>query len=98
MTPALKLDSLLRVVCPIKGVSRSTGIDFDAAATAQQRSDAQVIYDAFDWNVSYPDPDQADSSNLDKALKAILLASGTMAGKTPAQIKAAFAAAWNALP
>lgn len=45
--------------------------------------------------------DPSDSNNLSKALKAILILAatgGTGAGKTPAQIRAAFLAAWNSLP
>lgn len=42
-------------------------------------------------------PDLSNSDNLAKTLKAILLAAGALSGKTPAQCKAAFQAAWNAL-
>ena len=42
------------------------------------------------------DPSSAD--NLQKGLKAVLLASAVLSGKATAQAKAAFAAAWNALP
>lgn len=41
--------------------------------------------------------DQADADTLEKALKAILLAAAAMSGKTPAQARNAFAAAWRAL-
>jgi hypothetical protein len=42
--------------------------------------------------------DLSEADNLDKVLKAILYAAGGMAGKTPAQTRAAFKAAWQALP
>ncbi len=42
-------------------------------------------------------PDLSDADNLDKVLKAILLAAGGMAGETPVQARAAFKAAWQAL-
>lgn len=42
-----------------------------------------------------PDPSNAD--NLEKALKAVLLAAAAMAGKTPTQARNAFLAAWQAL-
>lgn len=42
--------------------------------------------------------DPADSGNLPKAMKALLLVMATWSGKTPVQAKAAFLAAWNALP
>ena len=48
-----------------------------------------------------PPPPEIDQSNLDniaKCDKAILLAAATMAGRTPAQARAAFKAAWDALP
>jgi hypothetical protein len=43
-------------------------------------------------------PDLSDPETLDKALKAVLFAAGGMAGKTPAQSRAAFKTAWEALP
>jgi hypothetical protein len=42
--------------------------------------------------------DLSNTDNLDKVLRAICLMTGTWAGKTPAQIKAAFLSAWQALP
>jgi hypothetical protein len=45
-----------------------------------------------------PAIDPSNSDNLNKQLKAILLAAAGMAGKTPAQAKQAFLAAWQALP
>lgn len=45
-----------------------------------------------------PAVDFSNADNQAKALKAVLLAAGAMAGKTPAQSKAAFTAAWQALP
>lgn len=47
--------------------------------------------------VTPPVLDLSDADNLDKALKAILYAAGGMAGKTPAQTRAAFKTAWQAL-
>lgn len=43
-------------------------------------------------------PDLSDAETLEKALKAVLYAAGGMAGKTPAQSRAAFKTAWQALP
>lgn len=43
-------------------------------------------------------PDPSDSGNLPKAMKAMMLVMATWSGKTPVQAKAAFLAAWNALP
>lgn len=48
--------------------------------------------------VQPPVIDLSDADNLEKTLKAILLAAGTMAGKTPTQIKAAFKTVWQSLP
>jgi hypothetical protein len=42
-------------------------------------------------------PDLSDAETLEKALKAVLYAAGGMAGKTPAQTRAAFKTAWQAL-
>jgi hypothetical protein len=42
--------------------------------------------------------DLSEAENLEKVLKAILYAAGGMAGKTPAQTRAAFKTAWQALP
>ena len=49
-----------------------------------------------------PDPpqppvDQADINNLERAVKALGLVTATWAGKTPAQLKAAFRTAWESL-
>jgi hypothetical protein len=43
-------------------------------------------------------PDLSDPDNLEKTLKAILLAAAAMSGKTVAQARAAFTTAWRALP
>lgn len=43
-------------------------------------------------------PDMADVDNLEKGLKALGLVMAQWAGKTPAQLKAAFKAAWETLP
>jgi hypothetical protein len=48
--------------------------------------------------VPSPVIDLSEADNLDKVLKAILYAAGGMAGKTPAQTRAAFKTAWQALP
>lgn len=45
-----------------------------------------------------PDPDFGDFNSNTKMVKALLLASASMAGKTPAQARAAFRAAWDSLP
>lgn len=47
---------------------------------------------------SPPEPDQSNLDNIAKRDKAILLAAATMAGRTPTQARAAFKAAWDALP
>ena len=41
--------------------------------------------------------DYSNADNIEKSMKAILLAAANMAGKTPAQAKAAFKEAWDAL-
>ena len=43
-------------------------------------------------------PDLSNLDNIAKRDKAILLAAAAMTGRTPAQAKAAFKAAWDALP
>lgn len=43
-------------------------------------------------------PDLSDIDNLPKLIKAAVLAAAAMSGRTPAQAKAAFLAAWNSLP
>jgi hypothetical protein len=48
--------------------------------------------------VAPPAIDPSNADHLEKALKAILYASGGMAGKTPAQSRSAFKTAWEALP
>ena len=48
--------------------------------------------------VPLPVVDLSDAETLEKAMKAILYAAGGMAGKTPAQSRAAFKTAWQALP
>lgn len=51
--------------------------------------------------VAFSAPKPADPSNFDniaKRDKAVLLATAAMAGKTTAQAKAAFKAAWDSLP
>lgn len=45
-----------------------------------------------------PSADISNSDNVPKVYKALLLAAATMSGRTPAQAKAAFKAAWDALP
>lgn len=47
--------------------------------------------------VAPPVVDLSDADTLEKALKAVLYAAGGMAGKTPAQTRAAFKTAWQAL-
>lgn len=43
-------------------------------------------------------PDLSDPDNLEKVVRAVLLAAAAMSGRTPAQARAAFKAAWDALP
>lgn len=43
-------------------------------------------------------PDLSDPDNVEKGLRAVLLAAATMSGRTPAQARAAFKAAWDSLP
>lgn len=43
-------------------------------------------------------PDLSDLNNIDKLIKAAVLAAAAMSGRTPAQARAAFLAAWNSLP
>lgn len=45
-----------------------------------------------------PPVDQADSNNLSKQLKAILISVGLASGKTPAQMRSLFLTAYNSLP
>lgn len=42
--------------------------------------------------------DKSDLDNIEKAIKAALLVCAAWNGKTPGQAKAAFKAAWDALP
>lgn len=42
--------------------------------------------------------DVANSDNLTKVLKAVLISAAILAGKTPAQAKATFQAVWAQLP
>jgi hypothetical protein len=52
-------------------------------------------------NPQDPDPapiDFSDVDNVEKALKALGLVVAAWNGKTPAQLKAAFKAAWDSLP
>lgn len=45
-----------------------------------------------------PPPDPSDADNLQKTLKAVLLAAAALAGRTPLQARSAFLTAWNSLP
>jgi len=45
-----------------------------------------------------PQPDQSDIGNIQKHIKAAVLAAAIMSGKTQAQAKAAFKQAWDSLP
>ena len=61
----------------------------------------EAVYEDHPDVVAFSAPPPVDHSNLDnvaKRDKAILLAAATMSGRTPAQAKAAFKAAWDALP
>ena len=42
--------------------------------------------------------DQSDLANIQKHIKAAVLAAALMSGKTPAQAKAAFKTVWDSLP
>lgn len=53
----IRLDSDIRTVCPIAGISVGTPgdsgtvrIDFDPLATPEQRAAAQAVVDGFDWS------------------------------------------------
>lgn len=77
------------------------------AGTMAERHDAAGV--GWDWNNGNPtDPtpppppppppiDLSNLDNLEKSIKAAVLAAGIMSGRTPAQAKAAFLQAWNAL-
>jgi len=72
------LDQQIKVVCPIDGVSlgrkddKSTWrIDFKPEATAQQRTDAQAVVEAFD--VAAEEKKMTDAAQAKKDRKALLL-------------------------
>jgi uncharacterized protein YabN with tetrapyrrole methylase and pyrophosphatase domain len=61
--------------------------------TAQEEAEVRA-----DWDrVKKPKPDASDTTNLQKELKAVVLAAALLAGKTPAQAKAAYKAAFDSL-
>ena len=100
-----KLDSALKVVCPIHGVSvgrrddkATWRINFKDEATAQERDAAQAVIDAFDPVAADVPIDFSDADNMEKALKALGLVCAAWNGKTPAQLKSAFKTAWDILP
>lgn len=72
--------------------------DGDRAVEDRKEPATQAEIDA--WRVAQlaAQPDQSNLDAIAKRDKAILLAAATMAGKTPAQAKAAYKAAWDALP
>ena len=103
MSAIAKLDAAIKAVCPIDGISigkpndKTTWlIQFRPEATAPQRAAAQSVVDAFVWDDS--PIDFSDVDNVEKSLKALGLVVATWNGKTPAQLKTAFKAAWDSLP
>lgn len=57
MAVLIRLDAAVRAAAPIvgvsvgtPGVSASVRVDFDPAATADQRAAAQAVVDGFDWS------------------------------------------------
>jgi hypothetical protein len=65
---------------------------------AEEPLDDQVSQELIAFLQGPPPIDISDADTLEKALKAVLYAAGGMAGKTPAQTRAAFKTAWQALP
>lgn len=63
-------------------------------AAVPQPTEAELL--AADWQSVVPDP--ADIDRIPKQIKAAVLAAALLSGKTPAQAKAAFKQAWDALP
>lgn len=82
-TTAERLQSAIAVVCPVSGVaigkmgdSSTVRIDFDPAATIQQRDAAQSVVLAFDWSqqaeTAYADSKEPDLSAIrDQAAQAV---------------------------
>lgn len=64
-------------------------VDYIGALPTQQEVDAIV---------NRPPIDRSDMDNIEKSLKALGLVMASWNAKTPAQLKAAFKAAWDSLP
>lgn len=91
-----RLDAALRAVCPIRGVSVGNAadkatwrIDFDPAATAQQRTDAAAVLSAFDVAAAQQqdvaDQQRRVTDQQELADARIDNAVGTLLDMTPAQ-------------
>jgi hypothetical protein len=82
------------------GVTRTRDIPIDTG----NRDWIEYLKWVSDGNAALPDdpvptpPDLSDTNNLDKLIKAAVLAAAAMAGKTPGQARAAFKTAWDSLP
>ena len=77
-------------------ISSIDGSVYEGDRRAEDRKAPATQAEIDAWRAAQP-----DQSNLDviaKRDKAILLAAASMAGRTTAQAKAAFKAAWDALP
>lgn len=79
-------------------IIRTSTVAVDDFVEAVDSASPEVV--AFNGTVaaSFAGPDLSDSNNLPKAMKAMLLVMSAWSSKTPVQAKAAFLAAWNALP
>lgn len=109
-----KLDSAVKAVCPIHGVSVGDAadkatwrIDHKDEATAQQKVAAQSVVDAFDPAEPDTPVDQSDLDQLQKQMKALALVmrsycnalkAGTYTNKSVADLKADFKQAFDSLP
>lgn len=71
----VRLDAMIRAVCPISGVSVNTTplmvrINFAPEATQPQRAAAQAVVDAFDWSDAAQTAWEADQHPERKDLRA----------------------------
>lgn len=79
---------------PDKGV-----VSFPNGVPEADRAKVLAVLAAHDPKRPGPPPKaDNDPDNLPKPLLALLMAVASLTGKTPAQAKAAFIAAWNSLP
>lgn len=85
---------------PPSGATLITLNDQQAAALQAMPPNDGLIFDGQNFTPVAPRTpvDLSNADTLEKAVKAVLLAAGAMAGKTVAQTRAAFSAAWQALP